>query len=184
MIWKPHFLGKYQEYCKYKDSRHDIFKIQQLEDEILEDYLERFVYTLHKSKYSDLWEDGVCTLFLKGISEDLLESLNFMEIGDISHKTFAQISDMCKNYSRSRGKVAKKIWEPFSNNIRGNVLSSSRVTRVELGNLLDNFKNDVLGEMGSQLDALQDKKRKDEEWATMSIFCPICITKHPKGNVH
>ena len=48
------FLGKYQEYYKPKYSRHDIFKIQQLEDEILEDYLERFVYTLHKSKYHDL----------------------------------------------------------------------------------------------------------------------------------
>ena len=45
---KTSFLQKYQEYCKSKDSRHDIFKIQQLEDEILEDYLERFIYTLHK----------------------------------------------------------------------------------------------------------------------------------------
>ena len=42
------FLQKYQESCKPKDSRHDIFKIQQLEDEIVEDYLERFIYTLHK----------------------------------------------------------------------------------------------------------------------------------------
>ena len=29
---KTSFLRKYQEYCKPKDSRHDIFKIQQLED--------------------------------------------------------------------------------------------------------------------------------------------------------
>ena len=94
---KTSFLWKYQEYFKPKDSRHDIFKIQQLEDKILEDYLERFVYTLHKSKYSDLGEDAVRTLFLKGISEDLLESLNIMAAGDISHKTFAQISEMCKN---------------------------------------------------------------------------------------
>ena len=51
---KTSFLRKYQEYCKPKDSQHDIFKIQQLEDEILEDYFERFTYTLHKSKYNDL----------------------------------------------------------------------------------------------------------------------------------
>ena len=68
---KISFLWKYQEYCKCKDSRHDILKIQQLEDEILEDYLKRFIYTLHKSKYSDLRENAVRTLFLKGISEDL-----------------------------------------------------------------------------------------------------------------
>ena len=137
--------------------------MEQLEDEILEDYLERVVYTLHKSKYSELQEDAVRTLFLKGISEDLLESINLMEAGNISHKTFAQISEMCKNYSRSRGKVEKKIREPYSRNVRGNIPSSGRVTRIELGNLLENFKIDILGEMGSQLDALQAKKRQDEE---------------------
>ena len=47
--------------------------------------------------------------------------------------------------------------------MRGNIPSSGGVTRVELGNLLENFKTDILGAMGSQLDALQAKKRKDEE---------------------
>ena len=51
---KTTFLWKYQEYFKLRDSRNDIFKIQQLEDEILEDYLERFIYTLHKYKHNDL----------------------------------------------------------------------------------------------------------------------------------
>ena len=51
---------------------------------------------------------------------------------------------------------------------------------MELGNLLENFKTDILGAMGSQLDALQAKKRKDEERETMSIFCPRCRTKHPQ----
>ena len=84
---KTSFLQNYQEYWKPKDSRHDIFKIQQLEDEILEDYLKMFVYTLHKSKYSDLQEDAKHTLFIKGISEELLKSLNLMAAGDIFHKT-------------------------------------------------------------------------------------------------
>ena len=73
------------------------------------DYLERFIYKLHKYEYLDLREDAVHTLFLKGISEDLIESLNLMAARDISHKTFAQIGEMCKNYSRSRGKVGKKL---------------------------------------------------------------------------
>ena len=103
------------------------------------------------------------TLFLKGISEDLIESLNLTEAGDISHKNFAQISEMCKKYSRSRGEVGKNFQEPYSRNVRGNIPSSGGVTRVELGNLLDNFKTDILVAMGSQLDSLQDKKRQDEE---------------------
>ena len=85
-----------------------------------------------------------------------------MLAGDISHKTFSQIGEMCKNYSRNRGKVAKNFREPFSRNVRGNVPSSGGVTRVELGNLLENFKTNILGAMGSQLDSLQAKKRRDE----------------------
>ena len=102
-----------------------------------------------------------------------------MAANDISHKTFAQIGEMCKNYSSSRGKVTKKNWEPFSRNVRGNVPSSGGVTRVELGNLLENFKTDILGAMGSQLVSLQAKKRQDEERAAMCIFCPRCRTKNP-----
>ena len=103
-----------------------------------------------------------------------------MEAGDISHKNFAQIDEMCKNYSRSRGKVMKNFWDPFSRNIRGNVPSSGGITRVEIGNLLENFKTDILGAMGFQLDSLQAKKRQDEERVAMSIFCPRCRTKHPQ----
>ena len=62
MTWedmKTTFLRKYQEYCKPRDSRNDIFKRHQLKDESLEDYLERFIYTLHKYKHNDLREDAV-----------------------------------------------------------------------------------------------------------------------------
>ena len=52
-----------------------------------------------------------------------------MAADDISHKTFAQIGEMCKNYSRSRGKVVKKFREPFSRNVRGNIPSSGGVRK-------------------------------------------------------
>ena len=102
-----------------------------------------------------------------------------MEANDISDKTFAQIGEMCKNYSRSRGKVGKNFREPYSRNVRGNIPSSGGATRLDLGNLLENFKTDILGAMGYQLDALQAKKRKDEEQVAMRIVCQICRTKHP-----
>ena len=103
-----------------------------------------------------------------------------MEAGNISHKTFTQINEMCKNYSRSRGEVGKNFREPYSRNVRGNIPSLGGVTRMELCNLLENFKTDLLGAMGSQLDSLHDKKRKYEECTIMSIFCPSCRTKHPE----
>ena len=96
---------------------------------------------------------------LKGISEDLVETLNLMEFGDISHKTFAQICEMCRKYSRSRGKVGRNLQESYNRNPKGNTSSSGGVTRIELGNLLEKFKTDILGEMGSQLDDLQAEAR-------------------------
>ena len=71
-----------------------------------------------------------------------------MAAGNISHEIFAQIDETCKNYSRSRGKVGKNFREPYTRNVRANIPSSGGVTRVELGNLLDNFNTDILGAMG------------------------------------
>ena len=69
-----------------------------------------------------------------------------MESGVISHKTFAQICEMCRKYSKSRGKVGRNIREPYNRNPKGNTSSSGEVTMIELGNLLEKFKTDILGE--------------------------------------
>jgi hypothetical protein len=69
---KDIFLKKYQDYWKTKESHNDIFKIQQLEDDTLKDYMEIFGYSSQKSKYHDLPEDEIRALFLKQISEEYL----------------------------------------------------------------------------------------------------------------
>ena len=52
------FLDKYKEYCKASSSRgDDIFKISQREEESLEDYVSRFLYTLQKNPQHVLSED-------------------------------------------------------------------------------------------------------------------------------
>ena len=40
------FLKKYQPYCRTRDSKDDIFRMTQHEEENLEDYLEIFLYNL------------------------------------------------------------------------------------------------------------------------------------------
>ena len=90
-----------------------------------------------------------------------------MAFGDISHKTFAQIYEICINYSKSRGKVGINIREPYNRKPKRNTSSSGGVTTIELGNLLEKFKTDRLGAMGSQLDALQGNKGQEEEHASM-----------------
>jgi hypothetical protein len=48
------FLDKYQDYCKDKERREEVFKMMQHEDESLEDYVERFTYNLQREKQGDL----------------------------------------------------------------------------------------------------------------------------------
>jgi hypothetical protein len=62
---KTKFLKKYQDYCRTKDSRNDIFRLQQQDEESLEDFLERFIFTLQKSKYTDLQEEAMQDSFLE-----------------------------------------------------------------------------------------------------------------------
>ena len=106
--------------------------------------MERFAYISQKSKYHDLPEDAIRALFLKGISEEYLEILNLMASGDISHKPFAKICEMCKNYSRSRAKTGKNVWDPYNRRLK-----PGGITRVETGNLLENFKTNILSTIGS-----------------------------------
>jgi hypothetical protein len=174
---KAKFLKKYQDYCRTKDSRNDIFKMQQQDEESLEDFLERFTYTLQKSKYNDLQDEAIKTLFLKGVLEEYIDTLNLMASGDIYQKNFEAISELCRTYSRSKGKTAKSVREPVNKNTKTS--TSGGVTRVELGNLLENFKTDILGTIGSQLDTLKIKRKQEEENPVLSIFCPKCRKRHP-----
>ena len=149
---KASFMKKYQDYCRPRDSRNDIFKIQQHEDESLEDYLERFVYLLHKSKYKEIKGEALKTLFLKGVLEEYIDVLNLMLSGDIYQKSFEQISDLCRTYSRNRGKMTRSVRDPIGRDSIGRNTkpsTSGGVTRIELGNLLEDFKTDLLGTIGS-----------------------------------
>ena len=74
------FLKKYQDYCKADEY---IFNMIQGEDEILEDYVERFRYNFQKSKHKYLEKEISKTLLLKGIKDELLELLNIIGKGNV-----------------------------------------------------------------------------------------------------
>ena len=70
-------LLKYHEYCKNIDIKDEIFTIVQNDDETLEDYLERFMYILQRSKHKfDL--STIRTLFLCGLIDDARNNLNLL----------------------------------------------------------------------------------------------------------
>jgi hypothetical protein len=64
--------------------------------------------------------------------------LNLMESGDISHKTFSKICEMCKNYSRSRDKAINNVWDPYNRSLKS--VSSGGIMREEIGKLIEKFK--------------------------------------------
>ena len=90
---KETFLQKYQDYCRPRDARNDIFKMQQSEEEILEDYLERFLYNYQKTKQFSLDTTTIRTVFLKGVRDDCIEVLNLMSSGDVYQNPFANIGE-------------------------------------------------------------------------------------------
>jgi hypothetical protein len=108
-------------------------------------------------KYHDLPEDAIRALFLKGILKEYLDMLNLMESGDISHKPFAEICEMCKTYSRSRAKIGKNVQDSYNRSLK--LVSSGGIMRAEIGNLLENFNMEILRTIGSQLDTLKLKKK-------------------------
>jgi len=76
--------------------------MQLQEEETLEDYVERFVYNLQKSRQNSLNSNVVRTIFLKGILEDYIDMLNLMATSDVSQKSFEYIVELCRKYSRSK----------------------------------------------------------------------------------
>jgi hypothetical protein len=166
---KDTFLRKYQDYCK-DNVKNDIFKMQQIEDESPEEYLERFLYNYQKLKLFTTNPAVVRTVFLKGIRDDCIEVLNLLSSGDVHQNHFADIADYCRRYSRGQAKTSKASRDYFSRNTRQ---SSGTVTIIELGNVLENFKTNILSTSSNQLDTLKLKKKQEEE-IVLAIFYPRC----------
>ena len=97
-----------------------------------------------------------------------------MSSGDVHQKPFSEIADYCRRYSRGQAKIGKGPRDPFSRNTKQ---SSGTVTKTELGNLLENFKTNILRTISNQLDTLKLKNKQEEE-IVLAIFCPRCRKRH------
>jgi hypothetical protein len=60
---KTTFLKKYQDYCRTKESRNDIFKMQQQDEESLEEFVDRFLHILQKTKRGTLSDETTGLFF-------------------------------------------------------------------------------------------------------------------------
>ena len=95
-LMKRLLLVKYQEYCKMKDKREELFKMVQKYDEGLEDFVERILYNVQRSGHTNIGRDVLKIILLCGIRKDYLDMINLLGKGDISKEPFNHIVDLCR----------------------------------------------------------------------------------------
>lgn len=104
---KTAFLEKYQDYCRSRELKDEIFQMTARPSETLEEYVEHFQYNLQRSPYasSPLPDNALKTTLIKGMKEQWIETLNIMGKGDIYQENFADIIDLCIRSSRGSTKT-------------------------------------------------------------------------------
>lgn len=61
--------------------------------------------------------------------------------------------------------------------------SSTSTTSImnEIGNMLEDFKSEMLHSFSFKMDTMQIKRKKDEEERALAIFCPKCTRSHSRN---
>jgi hypothetical protein len=107
--------------------------------------------------------------------------LNMLGKGDISKESYDEIVNLCKRCSRGASRNILNSRDTTFSRVQKS--SSGGATRAEIGNLLEDFKTEMLSSFASQMDTLQIKKKQAEVEATLSIFCSQCRDKHPQPGI-
>jgi hypothetical protein len=90
---KQAFWTKYQDYCRTKDLKDEIFQMNTKENETLEEYVKSFQYNLQIYPYGTLPGEVLKATFIKGMKDEWVETLNLMGKGDIYKKLIITLSN-------------------------------------------------------------------------------------------
>ena len=93
--------------------------------------------------------------------------------GDISQKSFDQICDLCRKFSRNQYRSSKGIQN------RNKKTESTDAMIIGLENKMDNMKIEIMNIVSKQIDSLKFQQKLDKEQESLSYFCPKCRKKHP-----
>jgi len=114
-------------------------------------------------------------VLLRGVLEDLLDTLHLLVGGDIYQLPYEDIKTVFRNHSRAarkRGRGSQPI---------ASTSSSSSSLRGEFGNMLEDFKSEMLQTLTMQMDTLHIKRKQEEAEMALAIFCPRCTRRHPRN---
>jgi len=164
------FNAEYKDYCRSKETKGEIFWMTMGSDESLEDYEERFQLS-YKQARCTLDPESLKLVLLRGVPEDLLDTLNLLAGGDIYQLPYEDIKTVFRNHSRAARKRG-----------RGNHLSASTTfSKHEFSNQMKDLKSEMRQTIAMQLDTFQIQQKKEEAERALAIFCPRCTRKHPKN---
>jgi len=121
--------------------------MKQKYDECLEYFVERFTYSIKRSKLHDLELDTLKSLLLKVIRDERINLLNLMRKRDVSQFPFQDICELCKNISRGKTKYGRYPQDPIMERV--SKLALGLVTQTKINNLLD-----ILGSLNEQMNML------------------------------
>ena len=120
-------------------------------------------------------EETLKALLLKSIRDEWIDILNMTGKGDISQLPLSDIAELCVHLSRGKSKIGKGLREPSL--VRANKSANRYVSRAEIGNMLDDFKTNILGRISEKLDTLKIQNKQKIEADALAIFCPKCRKK-------
>ena len=112
------FNKNYRDYFRSKDTKDEIFRMTLGHDESLEDYEEIF-YLSYKRARCTLDPESLKLILLRGVREDLLDTLNLLAGGDIYQLPYDDIKIVFKNHSREvrmKGKASQSVANSSSSN--------------------------------------------------------------------
>jgi hypothetical protein len=92
---KHAFLTKYQDYCRTRDLKDEIFQMNAKENESLEEYVKRFQYNIQRLPYGKLPGEVLKATLIKGMKDEWVETLNLMGKGGIYQETYDDITLLC-----------------------------------------------------------------------------------------
>ena len=90
-----------------------------------------------------LSEDSQKLFFLRGVNDNYQEALDLMAGGDVYQASWDDLKKIYQNYSRS---TMKKGRGPHSIATKG---ISQGITKLEISNLLSDFKQDIINDIAS-----------------------------------
>jgi len=134
-------------------------------DESLEDYEERFQLSYKRARCTlDL--ESLKMLLLRGVREDLLDTLHLLAGGVIYQLPYEDIKTIFRNHFR----VARK--KGRGGHPMASTSSSNSSIKGEIGNMLEDFKSEMLQTLSLQMDTMNIKRKQREPWPSFVLNAP------------